>query len=104
YSFRVDGVGDYLRVGAGQFGTCEVVGVEFLRPVGVGDEGPRQRRADNRTGVGRVAVDVQYVEVVREHCEREPKVAAVAQRRRIPGVDVGTGADPRCRRQWEALI
>ena len=75
---RIDGVGDDLRVCAGQLGAREVIGVEFEAAVGLADKRPRQRRREDIAGVRRVAVDVQPVEVVRERRQRQPQVAAVA--------------------------
>ena len=90
---RVDGVGDHLRVGPGEFDAAEVVGVDGRGAVRSDHERPRQGRFQHAADVGGVAVDVQGVEVGREFGEREPQVAAVPQGRRVLRVDVAGGAD-----------
>ena len=91
--FRVDGVGDDLRIGLGQFDTREVVGVQGGGAVGLDDECPRHRRLEHRRRFRAVAVDVQRVPVDRELAQREPEVAAVEQGGRVLRVDVVRGAE-----------
>ena len=89
----VDGVGDDLRAFAGQFDVGEVVGVHRRRSVRADPERTRHRRPQHRPCVGFVAVDVQRVEVRRVLGQRQPQIAALAQRRGILRVDVVGLAD-----------
>ena len=53
HRLRVDGVGDHLRVGAGQLDVGEVVGVDGGRAVGGDPERARHRRPQHARDVGR---------------------------------------------------
>ncbi len=88
YRFRVDGPCDYLRVGACHFGAGEVVGVQGHRTVGGDPERPRHAGLEHARGVGRVAVDMQRVEVLRKRCQRQPQVATLLQGGDVLRIDV----------------
>ena len=75
---RIDGVGDHLRVGPGEFDAAEVIGVDRRGAVRPDDERARQSGFQHAADVGGVAVDVQCVEVRREFGERQ----IVGRRRR----------------------
>ena len=88
HRFRVDGPRDDLRVGAGQLGAGEVVGVQRHRAVGGDPERPRHAGLQHARGVGVVAVDMQRVEVLRERGQRQPQIAALLQGGDVLRVDV----------------